>query len=365
MDTQSFSRKSLILLILAVLAGIAGAFWWYTYTNISNNENNEKLGSYSAFLDKNQEFATGEQLLRSQKYAEAAEYFERALASATNSWEEGQLKYKYAIAISEGGEPLKGIPLLKQIVANDKYTRILHAYAVQYLGHLLYAFNTPAVHAEVFAGEPYERFASSGDAALARRQLFEYASSFYPLGIPELRVAKWYSTEVIRLKKEGAKNDILVNNMKNLIRERLAHADAYIEEITDNPNTASYIPEVLYRKGSVLGDLYLAGDTSFGDPEDSFKASILRSGAAVGLEAAAKYTYASYLAKMYGKDRSADIKNLLSDFYTSDKYVATNMYRQIRNEKENLLGQKESILRLASIDKSFAALLTKLGWPKP
>ena len=289
-----------------------------------------------------------------------------ALEKAEGFKEEGQLKYKIALSESSGNNPSEGIVLFKEVAANENYTPTIRAYAVQNLGSLLYSYNTPEVKTEVFKDDPYKSFWLEDDYSLSRRKVFDYASSLYPLGISELRIAKWYTEEIlesINSKNIDASPEKSIEEMKLIVREKLINTDKYLRDIAKDEQARSYIAEVLYRKGMVLGDMLLVGDTTFADPEDVFKQSL--SVAAVGnikLEASAKYTYAVFLAKMYGEKRADDIKKLLGDFYQKDVYKNTTIVRFIKNEKNNGLGQKSDIILLAKIDAKFHDFLLSLGW---
>ena len=290
-----------------------------------------------------------------------------ALEKAEGFKEEGQLKYKIAISQSEGSSPIEGVRLLKEVAANTAYTRTIRAYSVQYLGHLLYAINTKEINDEVFKDEPYKSFLSESgnDSSVARRKLYEYASSLYPLGIPELRIARWYSEEILRLQKsDGAENKEKVEGMKSIIQQKLASSDTYLASIVNDEQARSYVAEVLYRKANVQGDLYLAGDKDFGDPEETYEKSLTVATATnkVGSESSAKVYYAMYLAKMYGKERSEDIKSLLKDFYEGSRYSKTNTVKFIRGEKDNRIGLRKSFLLLAEIDAKFHDFLLSLDW---
>lgn len=350
--SQAFFLVFAVVVILVVLTG------WY-FRGV------ESKPFYTQLLEKNKDFAHAESLLKSQKYDEAAEYFKLALEQAEGSKEEGQLKYKVALSDSRGSNPIEGIRLFKEVASNASYTPMIRAYAVQSIGGLLYSYNTPEVRDEVFKDEPYTSFFIEGDYSLALRRLFEYSSSFYPLGVSELRIAKWYANEILRLSKiETSDEDTnnRIRGMKIIVGQKLSNADAYLTEIAQDEQVRAYTPEVLYRKGGVLADLYLAGDESFGDPEVAYRQSISFVGNSPSAEAAAKLGYAVFLAKMYGEARLDDIRNLLSDFYSGTKYMSTATVRSVGNQKDDMLGSRDSLLLLAELDLQFAQFLRTLGW---
>jgi len=357
-EQNTFNRTLLILLSSILVIGVVV----FVYYNFSQKP---RESFYQSLLGKNERFAYAEGLLKSRKFDEAAQNYKLALEKAEGFREEGQLKYKIAISQSEGSNPIEGIALLKEISANENYTPIIKAHSVQYLGHLLYAINTKEINDEIFKDEPYKSFLSESgnDSSVARRKLYEYASSIYPLGIPELRVAKWYSEEILRLQKsDDAENKEKIEEIKSIIQQKITNADKYLVSIVNDEQARSYVAEVLYRKANVQADLYLARDKNFGDPEETYKKALTVATLRVGQESSAKMYYAMYLAKMYEEERSEDIKNILKDFYVGNRYASTNTVRSIKGEKDGRLGLKSDILLLARIDTSFGKFLNSLGW---
>ena len=356
-EESKISKWLIITLAVAIVSGIVGIIWYF--------QRAETGSFYTQLLEKNEEFSYAEGLLKSGEYDEATDYFKLALEKAEGYKEEGQLKYKIALSESNGSKPIDGIVLLKEVAANENYTPTIRAYSAQRIGSLLYSYNTPEIKEEVFKDDPYKGFIADGDYSLALRRLFEYASAFYPLGVSELRIAKWYSAEVLRLSIKGVSDNETrnkIDEMKSIIRQRLVNADKYLFDIAKDEQVRVYVPEVLYRKGNVLADLYLSGDKNFGDPEESYKQALSVLNISPSAEAAAKVRYAIFLARMYGKERIKDILSLLRDFYSGTKYESTGTVRSIGNEKNDILGNKDDYLLLARFDPQFAQFLRTLGW---
>jgi len=356
-EQNTFNRTLLILLASVLVIGTVV----FVYYNFSQKPSRS---FYQSLLEKNENFAYAEGLLKSRKFDEAAQNFRLALTEANGFREVGQIKYKIAVSQSEGSNPIEGIVLLKEIAANVNYTTKIRAYSIQHIGHLLYAINTKEINDEIFKDEPYKSFlsGSENDYSIARRKLYEYASSIYPLGIPELRIAKWYSEEILRLQKlSGEDNKQKIEGMKSIIGQKMISADKYLADIVNSEQSRSFAAEVLYRKANVQADLYLAGDKNFGDPEENYKKSLNVAILKVGNESSASIRYAVFLAEMYGEKRLQDIKALLAGFY-SGRYDATNTVRSIRNEKNGLLGNKNDYLLLAKLDPMWRDFLISLGW---
>jgi hypothetical protein len=368
---KNFRGPIIILLAVATILG-TGLYIYSTFTLVEEKKVEEipqkREGPfYAELLKKNEKFAQGESLFKSGNYTEAIARYEESLENVEGYKEEGQIKYKIGLAYLNGDKPMEAIAVLKEVAKNKNYTERIRAYAVQSLGNMLYSFNTQEVRNEVFKGNPYKKFLekAKGNQAIAERKLFEYASSLYPLGVSEMRIAKWHSSKVVRLVATGNDDEETkqkIEDAKSIIREKIKNTDAYLVEIVNDEQERVYLAEVWRRKATVLGDLFYAGDTTFPNPEGAYKTALQFAIFSVGGEASAKYSYALFLAKMYGEERASDIQGLLSDFYNTNKYSKTGMVRMIRNEKDGLSGNKESILLLAKIDTRFSEYLKTLGW---
>ncbi len=369
-------RKVLASIIVVVVLCVAILFLIYTNfflakQGVSDQENTdieitvEPEFHYRDFLEENEHFANAERLFKGGKYADAEIEYIEGLKTTENLKEEGQVKYKLAQTLVKLDKIAEGVALYKEIVAHEGYTDIIRAYSVQQLGALLYQYNSEEVRDMVFAGEPYQNFVVENDWAQSRMKLFDYGSSFYPLGVLELRVAQWYSEQIVILSQEespATSTRAEIERMKLHVRQRLGNADQYLEKVVEDDQAKNYMPEVMRRKASVLGDMFIAGDTSFPDPIPVYKEALVFSSLNVFQEATTKYNYATFLAGAYGSDKKDEVISLLKGFYENDRYAHTSVVQMIRNEEDNLLGYRDRILLLAEIDPLFREYLRSLGW---
>jgi len=351
------NKKILLIFVLLFIAvGIAGMYFFFS-TRSPKNE----ATFYENLISSNRDFALGESLYKNGKYESAISSYKTALQNVSNLNEKAQVLYKISLAYRFNNQPLIAIPLFKEIVAISEYPSTTRAYAVQAMGQAYYSFNDPAITEEIFKDSPYKEMYNKDDNALSYRKLFEYASSFYPLGIPETRIAQWYAQEIVNSNKSGDTSNN--ESYKNIIRTKLANATTDIARTQTNPDRGStYIPEILTREASVLGMLSISGDESLGSPEEAFKKSLDTAAGSTTYEAQARYFYTLFLAQKYGTARSTEIQNLLSDFYTTARYDNTGIVRFIKNEKDNQTGVKKDIIMLANLDPKFKNYLIKLGW---
>jgi len=371
MDNNNHIVKQILLVCIVIIFCIVAVVAFFYIQNQSvntspsvTNDVEENMSFYNNLLKKNTNFESAEQLFSARKYTESITEYTRALESTTDIKEEGQIKYKLALAHEYNNQPIEAIVNYKEVVANESYARQLRAYAVQRMIGMLYSYNTQEVRDEIYKGEPYESFIVER-RSLTDKKLVEYGSLIQPLGVLELRLAGWYVDDYIRLSSLNSTDAVVQNeiqSLKSLIQQKIINADAYIVAISNDPQQRNYLPEVLRRKAMILGDLYIAGDSDFSDPEEAFRKAIQASIISVGDEATTKFRYAVFLGKMYGEERSDEIKALLSDFYETSRYAQTSVVRMIRSEKDGGAGSKVGILLLAEIDSRFGEYLKTLGW---
>lgn len=368
---MKINLKVVIALLCFVLIGLGGVGYVFL---VIQGQGSEPLSAPATeqppierIAKKNVDFARGTAAFAARNYTEAIKFFESALDQSKDPAERAQISYKMAQAYEEEGSStssIKAVLLYKAVAADERAGERLRAYAIQSIGNLLYKVNTPEIYAEVFSGDPYAGFLENGDYGLAKRKLFEYASTFRKLGISELRIAKWYTDEILKITRAGQAKERAaeIEEMKQRVREHLWNADRYLETIENDRDERWYAAEVLYRRAMVLGDLALSGDSSLGDPEAVFQRAIVRAMSTGVNEAPAKFVYASYLARAYGPGRASDIQKLLADFRIDGPFMHTGMVRSLKEERNNVSGYRTDVLMLARLDKNFAAFLRDIGW---
>lgn len=359
-------KALLFILILVILAAIGGISWNNRDKKETVSESQNK-DFYTPLVQSNKDFAQGENFFQAQDYSRAVESYEAALARATSVQDESQIRYKIALALRYGNDPVKAIALFKEVAKNPEYPDRTRAYAVQAMGQAFYSFNDPIVTQEIFKDSPYKEMYDPENIPLSYRKLFEYGSAFYPLGISQLRVADWYAKEILRLHFQpgGAETyAAAIADYKQVIKKKFELADADIMATANRRYEAgaNYIPEMTTKKAYILGQVSLTGDESLGNPEEAFDKALVAGAVNNVYDAQAKYHYALFLAQKYGTLRAAEIQNTLKDFYASNRFDNTGMVRFLKNEKNNNTGSKERILLLAEIDPEFKNYLIKLGW---
>jgi len=239
------------------------------------------------------------------------------------------------------------------------------------MGSLYYSYNTVgsstssfSVTNEIFKDEPYASFFDMNNINLSYRKLFDYASSFYPLAIPELYSANWYANRITALHKSVPTSPEITDDLA-IIQEKLKNADADITRMRPYPDENPLIPGALMYKAFVTGKLSFVGLASTTAAELAYKASLAAYETyqlPAGSDGLVRCYYASFLAYPYGDKRLAEIKTLLKPLYTDPLYDQSTVARFLKNVKSRATLVKKDIQKLASLDAGFKAYLLSLGW---
>jgi hypothetical protein len=234
------------------------------------------------------------------------------------------------------------------------------------MGRLYYTYYDNEIYNEIFSTEPYTSFLVNRERSLSFRHLFEYALTFYKTADASLRVAEWYATEILTMSNDSASFDTIAA-MKAIVREQINYAERDLYRLDENEASDSRVARILNRMAVLSGNMFLTGDTTFGDPDSAFKKAIdaaITSGRKTQI-GFANYNYAAFLVKAYGESRKDQIIGILKDFY-SNKYSGTSVVDFLAEQKEISIGvpfsAHEDIVLLGKIDPEFKTYLISLGW---
>lgn len=322
---------------------------------------NTKNTPYNVLTRQNEAFVQAEAAYAAGNYSKARELYKQALSTASDSVQAGQIEYKMAILEEQAGTAVDAVLAYKDIVANQEYASypILKAYALQSLIEMYYSDPNPAITKRIFTDAPYSAMYIEGDMDASYKNLAQYAVSFYPLGLPELRIASWYVKEYSR-----DKNSTTTEALVALTDKAIFYADADVERTKADTNAAVLIPSILSRKAALLMNLQAIGLVSVDKAEIAARAA-LDMFKAIGRpqdDGYSRYYYAVLLSRL-GEVRREDVRRTLSPFYnTPDLYREQSVMDFFASERTNRLGQKQRIARLAVIDSNFKILLISKGW---
>ncbi|MBT9164740.1 MAG: hypothetical protein DDT23_00745 [candidate division WS2 bacterium] len=325
---------------------------------------NLQTPSNQRLLETNPQYVSGEQLRQEGNLEEAILKYQEALLYADRD-DKGQVDYKVALSKLEWGAIPEGIEHLKRIAANTEYNNFVRSYAVSAMGNFYYARREQIYTDEIFKDGVYKSFYDPNDVNKSYRRLYEYASSFQPTAISELRIARWYSSKILHLQSTpSSDSQEIIEEYKKIIRKNLAVANQDHERII-RFDRKSIVP-VLFNRAIVLSDLSISGDDSFGNPETVFDTALdyLAKNPSLNSEMVVSFYKANYLSRK-ANPNVVDIKKLLSRIYNEPNIAQTNFYISLRNERNENAANTElrrDSVNLSAIDPKFKAFLVELGW---
>ncbi|MBP9669294.1 MAG: hypothetical protein KBE09_03325 [Candidatus Pacebacteria bacterium] len=325
--------------------------------------------AYENLVKENPDFASGMRKLNAGEYASAQADLANALEKSTDDIERLQIAYKIAIAKRESGDRLAAIRDLKDLVAHPDSTIYMKAYAVENMGQLYYTYPAEAdeLTKAIFSGAPYSAFLVAGDLRQSYANLFEYATSFYPTGYAEMRVAEYKLALWDAAEKRNTITDTVRTGYRDLVVQKLRNADADIERIKNIPNTKDGVAEIMMRRAMVIGKLQKLDPTAvveFGSLDTAFQSAFtvyaLKSRPAA--DGFLRFNYAYMLWHNFGTERASDIRTVLAPLYQNPAYGSEKVTAYFKTEKKNVLSTKSILVALADIDPDFKAHLLSLGW---
>ncbi|MDD2657308.1 MAG: hypothetical protein PHD04_01440 [Candidatus Pacebacteria bacterium] len=356
-----------------IIASFAGVFIYYAYIRDIENQPLAPSNLYTSLMNTNPAFIEGEQLAKAGNQRGAVAAYEKALLLVANKLEEGQIKNKIATALAASGDVSRAITLSKEVVVDEAYGAIPRAYAARFLGQLLispwFAAKYTEIQKEIFKDEPYKGLASSTDASVSIRNLFDYSASIYPLAYSELRSARWYVNVIFALKQKSTQNATDKEKIKEylqIIAEKVRLADADIARVKETENENLVLPNTFSEKALIHARLTRVKESYSGmaSPESVYDEALVyvRFKNMTEGEASLQYSYAIYLARENVNKKGTEINALLSDFYTSERFAQTSTMYMFTHEELDSPATKEDVRLLASIDSGFKTFLQKNGW---
>lgn len=372
MQKQS-GLSTIYLLIIAALgvvvaAGITSLVWWY-FIGSQPSKNGRYHAVIGALNSTNEAYqqVSSKGALPADHATDTSSYIElyrQALAQTTDPFQEGHIKYQIAVAYVRNGDYLKAIPLFKEVAAAKEYTRFDRAYAVQAMGNIRFSFDDPSVDQLIFSDSPYSGMVVPNDYVSTYIKLFQYSSSIAPVANSESRIAVLYSQEITRAYATSHSTSTPnIAYMKDQLQRHVQKANAGIALLRQKQGSEGVLSTSLLRIAVAYGHLAQLGMYSPADAEAAFDAVKTESIQTNTQPDVFWYVqYSDYLASMYGSKRTNDIVALLSNVYNGNYSNTDPIMQFLAHEKDNNLGLKPSLIKLASLDPKFKQLLLSLEW---
>ena len=321
---------------------------------------------YDVLVKTNPAFTRAEALFKQRDFAAAMGEYETALSASEDPSQEAQIKMKIAHIYREQGKFAEAIAGYKEIAGNERYARIMRAYAVENMGRTFYQypFAGETIRRLTFTGQPYESFIADGaDDALAYRRLFEYVLTFQELGASAARVANWYALEAVRLRDAKAPVEEIQEAILSA-QKYIAMVESDLPRVKADINERMAAPETLFRVGRALAELSKVDGAGLVEAEDKFKQAYeIAVPAGPFTDGFTRYQYEAFLEEFYGAKRAADIRTILAGFaQNQSSYEKTAVFGTFRAAARETSSNHNRLVRLATIDPVFKRTLESIGW---
>lgn len=325
-------------------------------------------GRISRLAESNKAYREAKAARQRGEYLRSIQQYEVAFQTVDSPEERAQIEYEIGVVQNFMRNPVEAIRQLKKVANNEEYPPLLRAYAVQQMGEFFYWRNDQATFNEIFSDDPYRSMLVPGRSKASMKNLFVYASSFYPLAYAELKIAEFYASEILNAKFLGVSTNpegLTISQMRKIVLEKMASAERDVENVRSVYPTDPRIVSAKQRKAVIAGLLYGAGDTSLGDPsvlyEDAYRSALVQG--LLNQAAFTLYNFAVFLARSGGANEEARIQELLTNFYATDKFrQGTSIFDFFTESRFVTDANHDDLLLLASLDPRFKDLLVSLGW---
>jgi len=265
---------------------------------------------------------------------------------------------------NKGDDRTTGIQTYKDIAIN---TSVFPNQRALSLSVLLDRYNgtrdTDALK-NIFLGEPLAKFLINDDYDLAIRKSYEYANSIRPISILEYQAGMWYAQ---KLREGNISQEDKEKYIKELqvILERGEALEPDIEKYSSIPHFVSWTYDI---KALDLAALAEATDKNYKKAEDTFKRALsIETGFSAYTEwlnhnLRLRYYYAAFLASTEGKNRLADIDNLLGlfwdipDGFENYPFSIYEYWENVAKEPKDSLPKKD-MLKLVEVSPVFREYL--------
>ncbi len=310
-------------------------------------------------LKSNQAYENGLRLSDQRKFSDAVAQYELAANEVSDPSQSAVIQFSLAYAEAASGDYSSAVAIYKNLAASSStLSAIPRAYAVQDMAHLYFRYGDPAITAEIFKDAPYSSLFMAGNVEHTYKNLFDYATSIYPLALSELYSANWYANQLLAYPKSHPE-------YVSSIQTNLQLADQDIAVLRSNEKQQpEALVEALEERAVVLGKMRRLGYSTSEDPDAAFKellelySSLHKSSS----DWTVRVQYCFYIAHTAGSTRAADIQSILGPIDTDPSAHGDSIQQFLSNARTGSKGTKSDYELLASFDPQFKKLLISLGW---
>ncbi|MBS4052614.1 MAG: hypothetical protein KGZ69_15645 [Methylomonas sp.] len=313
-------------------------------------------------MNENTAYAEAESFFASGQYGQAKIKYLEALLDARDPIQESQIEFKIALSAEKSGDYPDAITRYKMIIGKATSYRFTRAASAQQLMLMVMEPAAQRYLPLISADAPYSEIVVAGDREMTKKNMAEYASSFYPLALPELIAATWYGQQLLTAVREGGMSTSTALQYGEKIRQKVENVEKDIVRIQNDPNERRLIPDVMNRKAILYGLLTGLRQVSIDNARAAFETAIQMNAVnGPGQDGFSRYFYAFFISQVPTLG-SSDIQAVLRPVYTDPAYVGSPVVTFFMGEKNNALRQKANITAVAQKDADFKAFLMTIGW---
>jgi len=272
----------------------------------------------------------------------------------------------------------------KEIAVDTRLSRARRASAANALLSFYYSARSRFIFDEIFTGDPFASLAE-GEEKDAVRRLAEFSMDLYPTSFAALRVAVWYSGELLDNKsltedtRSEYKNSILelIKQADELIALELSQAETN-QGYTFDPT--SMLTRFHYWKGFNLAAATVGIPSESQDFERSFQEALsmykpneVESDNIATTIVYTNFYYAAYLHEIYKEERSGDqkilLENLVNIITSNPQLHQSGFIAFMAVERDRTPSMSDHnrrwFVELAEVSPEFYDFLTEYGWELP
>lgn len=272
----------------------------------------------------------------------------------------------------EGSDRSEAVALYKELIADENLSNLQRAIAVSELASVHIGDDVEFARTTVFAGSPYASFwqRAQGDIGLAIRHLFEYGEELFPLSFNEFSIANWYAYRLEERDILGLDEATQASYLERLIEwhEKGEKNLPMALSLPYYPARLGYIHQARGVNQKTIADFtnqdYATAEASLAEAVrilDSYQ-----SFHEYGMSLYARFHYAAMLADVYGEERLADIREILSPILNvPSQYQGQDFYfydfLRVATARPGDSREKADIRELANLVPEFRSFLQSLG----
>ena len=370
MEIDALNKYKTLAVVVVIICLLIGAFFL-----IKSNQTNQAANAMKVF---NKKYSAGEALQTSGDYSGALNTFNTLLKDAPGKAAEGRLKIFIATNLllrNEGNDQSKGMQMYKEVLNDQQMPAKVRSSALIDLASFIIK-EDETFYRTYFNDPPFNTFLpSSGTSSLktltAYLKMLQLSDEIYPNSFAEYLIAGSYYRLLLNYK--SLRGTTTPEQIARTMQEYVKRADVLAP--TDQ---SSYKPFIMltsyyYRARAINRSSDVLKNISLVERENAWKLALVKGAPyengkdffSIDRMMLIRLRYALFLNINFGKERYADIINLLKPFgravSSSDTMFKMTRARFTSGNVFSTSSEKNRVLALAKISPEFKEFLTSVG----